>query len=350
MRQPTLRGFRFRRAIASGLLLTLCWLPATPSRADTSSADVAAAQALFDQGKKAIRDGDYATACMKYEESQRLEPGSGTLFNLADCYEHLGRFATAWGLFIEVADAVQILGQVKREKTARDRARLLEPRVSHLVIHVLQKVPGLEVRRDGGIVGSVQWEAAIPIDPGQYTIRADAPGRRGWESRLTVDAAASATVRVEIPELPPAGKTTAVDPAAKSGEPAVTGSRFDPAAASPEAPSSSSSSSGSQRTLAIVAAGVGGVGLAVGSYLGLRAISLRNQGTEACPQIGCSNQDGLGLRDSAARTGNLATAAFIVAGVGLATGVVLWASAPRDEPRKAQVAVGPTGVVMSAAW
>jgi hypothetical protein len=80
-----------------------------------------------------------AQACPKFEESQRLDPGVGTQFNLADCYERTGRLASAYTTFIDVAAATRQLGQFEREAVARERAKSIKPRLSRLVIVVDRK-------------------------------------------------------------------------------------------------------------------------------------------------------------------------------------------------------------------
>ena len=65
--------------------------------------DPAAAQALFDEATKLTKQGRYPEACEKLAESNRLDPGIGTQFHLADCYEQSGRFASAWAGFLDVA-------------------------------------------------------------------------------------------------------------------------------------------------------------------------------------------------------------------------------------------------------
>src|SRR5215207_9045421 len=57
--------------------------------------DPAVADRMFREGQQAAARGDYATACGKFEDSQRLDPAPGTLLNLADCYEHASRLALA---------------------------------------------------------------------------------------------------------------------------------------------------------------------------------------------------------------------------------------------------------------
>src|SRR3954467_7016553 len=92
---------RHQRTLAALLGLCLAMPVAFPraAHADATLADKAAAQSLFDQGRSLMTKGQYAQACPKLAESQRLDPGLGTQFNLADCYEHLGQTASAWAGF-----------------------------------------------------------------------------------------------------------------------------------------------------------------------------------------------------------------------------------------------------------
>jgi hypothetical protein len=82
------------RAFSMSLALGLgAW--ALPCRAEPSTQDVAAAQALFDEAKRMLDDGQAAAACPKLEESLRLDVGIGTRYHLARCYELTRRTASA---------------------------------------------------------------------------------------------------------------------------------------------------------------------------------------------------------------------------------------------------------------
>lgn len=181
-------------------------------------ADTAAAQALFADAKKLMGAGKYAEACPKLEESQRLAPGIGTQFNLASCYESLGKTASAWSLYLEVAGASKAANQLDREKVARQAAAALEPKLSRLTITVSKSAPpDIEVKRDGAAVGKAQWGTAIPVDPGEHKIAATAPGTKPWESTITVEKQGTKTVEVPALEAgagPVAGAPGAGAPAA----------------------------------------------------------------------------------------------------------------------------------------
>ena len=124
-----------------------------------SAANKAAAEALFDQGRSLTQSGDYAQACQKFEASQKLDEGIGTLLYLADCYEKTGRTASAWATFKEVASMAGAQGQPSRQKLAKQRALALEPGLAKVIIEVAQgdeKVIGFEVRSDSVPIPAAQ--------------------------------------------------------------------------------------------------------------------------------------------------------------------------------------------------
>src|SRR5688572_27933584 len=52
------------------------------------------ARELFLTAKRLAKKGDYEKACPKFEASLKLKSGIGTEFNLADCWEQIGRTAS----------------------------------------------------------------------------------------------------------------------------------------------------------------------------------------------------------------------------------------------------------------
>jgi hypothetical protein len=185
--------------------LTLAPLAAAqpaPANRPSVSTNAPAAEALYQEGRKLLDAGRYAEACAKLEESQRLDPGMGTQYHLADCYEKQGRITTAWQLFREIEGAARAAGRSDRLDVAKKRADALEPRVPKLVLEVPwgEALPGTEVIRiDAGMqvpVGHAQWGMPVPVDPGRYGIRVTAPGKKPLETSVEVPEGKITTFRV----------------------------------------------------------------------------------------------------------------------------------------------------------
>src|SRR5687768_12013927 len=75
--------------------------PASPRT--SAKGNLGAAEVAFDEAIALSEAGKYEEACSKFEESDRLDHAMNTLFNLADCYEKIGRIASAWEAFSKVA-------------------------------------------------------------------------------------------------------------------------------------------------------------------------------------------------------------------------------------------------------
>src|SRR6187402_2533014 len=146
-----------RFLLHTGLLASALF--SAEGRALADERDPAAAQALFDEARKLSSAGRYPEACAKLAESNRLDPGIGTQFHLADCQEKNGKIASAWATFLEVASQARASAQSDREKAALKRAAQLESKLPRLRIEVPEanRVNGLEIHRDGVLVGSAQW-------------------------------------------------------------------------------------------------------------------------------------------------------------------------------------------------
>lgn len=314
------------RAFGAAFLVAAAGTFAAPARAQQR--DPAAAQALFDEARTLMKSKRFDEACPKLAESQRLDPGIGTQFRLADCYEQQGKIASAWVGFLDVASVAAAAGQADRDKAARARAAQLEPRLSKLTIIVPQpnRAPGLEIKRDGVAVGEAQWGSAVPVDPGDHRIVINAPGKRELTGSVAVREGAPATFNVPpLEAAPEASSGVAAVAVAAPGAEATPPPTAPPAPEPKDAPPPSSGSSG-PGVLVITLGAVGVVGLAVGTTFGLMASSKYDESKNHCRASDenlCDTQ-GVDLRDKAFTFGNVATVGFIVGGVALASAATLW--------------------------
>ena len=141
--------------------------------------DAALAQTLFNEGRALMSVKRVPEACAKFAESQRLDPATGTLLNLAACHEGEGKLATAWAEYVQAQVAARRSNRPDRVQFAGEHIAALEKRLSYLTIHVpaAARMPGLEVRLDGTELGPAAWEMAAPIDPGRHRVTATVSGR-----------------------------------------------------------------------------------------------------------------------------------------------------------------------------
>ncbi len=294
------------------------------STARAQANDAAAAQALFNEGKQLMAAGQYAAACPKFAESQRLDPGIGTMLWLAECHAKSGRNASAWALFAEAEALAAKVGD-RRVTIAREEAKKLEPKLSKLVIDVsdVSSLPDLEIKRDGVALGQPLWGGPIPTDPGPHRITASAPNKTTWEGEVTVPGdGGSATIK--IPALADAPPSPKVDTEVPAGPPP------DPTRGR------------TQRVIGIALVGGGIAGAAVGSYFGLQVGSKKDESEPHCTGNDC-DPTGFELRNDALTAARISDVAFIAAGAALAAGVVLYLTAPKAVKASAFAAPLPSG-------
>ncbi len=325
-----------RSAVATGLVIAAL---SFTGRVNAQPNDgKAAAEVLFQAGQRLLSEGKLEIACQKFEESERLDHALGTMLNIANCYEKSGRTASAWAMYREVANLAQTKHDTGREGFATSHAEALAPRLSTLTIVVAdgQGGDGLVIKRDGVPIGQALWGMPTPVDPGDHKIEVSAPGRRTWTTVAKVEADASKST-VSIPQLdqepvapPPAGLVE-TDTPRPADEPQGGWS--------------------TQRTIGVAVAGAGIVGVGIGAAFGLVAKSKYSDALTHCVGSKC-DAEGLSLTDSAKGAATGSTIAFVIGGAALATGAVLYFTAPKGSKVKVAPTLGPraAGVAIGGAW
>ena len=332
-KHPALRfAHRLCRSVLtrSSLLCALLLSAAAVNAQASPGADKAIAEALFDRGLTLMRQGQFEQACAQLEQSQSIERGIGTMLYLAECYEKLGKTASAWAMFREAASAARAENQLDRAKTGGARADRLEPTLSRLTINVAggATTPGLVVTRNGQIVPSGAYGVALPSDPGEQRIEARAPGRSPWSSTVELGAS-SAMLVVDVPELvldPNSPQPLAAGP---TSEPAQAQLEPAPALATASTPAPAEPRASWQRPLGFVLGGAGVVALGVGAYFGLRAIDKNGELEDGCKTERCSASL-RPLQNSANTAATASTVLFIGGGALVATGAILLWTAPSE--------------------
>ncbi|MFZ5892719.1 MAG: hypothetical protein ACOY0T_16795 [Myxococcota bacterium] len=302
---------RARFVVCAALAFSLGTVGSDLARAE--SGDRALAEQLFRNAQELMKKERYAEACPKLSESHRLDPGTGTLLNLAVCHEREGKLASAWAEYNDVITLARRDQRADRVQFAEQRIAAIEPQLSRVTIELSPgtETAGLELLLDGQRLGLAALGVAAPLDPGTHTLAVGAPGKRPWQIRIEIGSP-GAQQRIVVPKLEDAPldatkDTTQTTPGAAEARPRNT-----------------------QRISGYAIAGLGVVGIGLGSYFGLRAISKNNESNDqGCMGNECP-ADAAATRRAAASAGNVSTIAFLVGGAALATGVVLVLTAPRS--------------------
>jgi hypothetical protein len=315
---------KLRFVVASIALISALPLVAPKAAHAQSAEDQAAARDLFEEGMRLYNLKQYSDACPKFEASLKRYSGIGTRGKLAECYEQIGRTASSWALWSEVAAFAHKNMEPDREAYATEHANALVPKLSHLTVKVApaNKVTGLVVKRNGEAVDDAAYGLAIAVDPGSLDIEASAPDHKSFTQ--TVDVAPESAVVVEIPLLeyaPPPPVQMPLD-------------RPNP----PQRPW--------QKPVGMIGVGVGAAVLVTGGVFGLVASSKWSSAfSEGCSHSNnvCTTQAGYDDSHSANTFATLANV-FVVGGIVVAgAGAVLWITAPKEgsESRAASIGVSP---------
>jgi len=304
---------RWARALVFGAVWAAVTAGAGAARAQRS--DPAAAEALFREGRTAANAGDHATACKKFQESNRLDPAPGTVFNIADCEEKLGHLATAWTLFREVAQRLK--ADDERTAIATSRAAGLEPRLPKLsVVLAPGAPPGARVFRDGVELQTGAFDTALPVDPGKHVLAVEAPQRDRTEVTISLREGEAKRQTLE------AGKPV---------------------------PDTAGGHGSARRTVGFVVGAVGLAAVGVGAVTGILVLDRKSTVDHNCNTAKRCNATGAEAADSGRTLAPISSVTLIGGGVALAAGAVLVLTAGgSDSESRAALIVGPGRIDLSA--
>jgi len=299
------------KRVAIGLLLFF-FSAGTPAYAQSSDAEARATK-LFEEGRSLARQGRCADAVDLFQASLREATGVGPLLNLGNCYEQMGKPATAQRWFIRAAEVARERHD-PRAAEATERARALEPRISDLTVRVATPDEAdLELRLDGEPLDRARWNVAARVDPGTHVVEASSP-RRHTSLRVVVgDGGQHAELVVPAPA--PESSPSSTRPAS--------------AVATDE-----KSDGSTLRTLGWGAGAVGTGAIAVGAVFGVLSMIDHGKVVDRCPAYPTcpvTSRSEIDDTNSAARTkGTVATISIVAGAVLVAGGIVLLLTAPHE--------------------
>jgi hypothetical protein len=294
-------------------------------------AQSAPAEALFRDGRTLIKQGKLEAGCDKLAASEKLESSVGTLLNLGDCREKLGKTATAWAAFRKAEAMAKRDGNDKRRQAeAKRRADKLEGNLPQLVLQAGKATPNLVIRRDGLVLDAATLNTPLPVDPGTHVIVAEAPGFRPYRTEVTISRGGKRYV--VIPTLEPVPEPVAATPPPPPPPAAVAPTvTVQPP---PRAPSvvvdstpryvTTHSTWSGTRKAAVVVGVLGAAAVAGGAYFAVHANDLQSRSDELCPADVCNIPEALDLNDDAQTSATRANILLIGGGAAIAAATVMW--------------------------
>ncbi len=296
---------------------------------EASSQDIAQARQLGQQAQAAYDTANYTESEKLWFAASKLYAQAPTLtLGLARAQAKLGKFFAAQESYAKLIREWSSNATAPQPfKDAVEVAKSEVVTVSAKVASVTLSIDGpaatsASVTLDGQPVPSFALGLKRPVDPGFHKVAATADGYKPLETTFSVSEGGAAIVALKMdkPGAPLAGITVVAPGPTLRPRPDAKDKRS------------------SNKTLALVAFGVGGAGLLVGGVAGVialgKASDLKSKcdADKACPS---GEQDNV---DSYKSMGTLSTIGFVVAGVGAVAGAVLWFTAPKEREAVAATA------------
>ena len=278
---------------------------------------------LFEQGVSQMEAKKYDSACPLLEESQKIAPFPGTLFTLAECEALRGRNAVAfsrYGEYLEVYEALPKDKQAKqgtREKDARGKREKLAKQIGLITLMLPSSAPnGTTISVAGRTLDERSIALPVPLEPGEYTVIAQAPDGTSAETKISVAKGQTNAVTLEVPAPKASSAPTA------TAAPTVTSQ---PVSAPTDVRKISAYAAGGVGIAALVAGGV-----TFGLMLTKKDV-VDASCTDAGPGVKSCTAEGVQAGNDAKLFGLVATVG-VAAGVALAgVSVALFATAPKKK-------------------
>jgi hypothetical protein len=313
------------RGLAAAVLFSA--LGAAPVARAGADQDRWAAHQQLTQAQDLKKKGQLQEALTHYEESLRLDPKLATMIELAELEEQLGKLVEARAHWTAARDKAQQVGAGTSKQRAEDRLAALEKRQPHLTLQLAADAPAdAQVLLDDVPLDKATIGAALALNPGEHAVVVKAVGHE--DAKYAVKLAEGDNQTLPIAVTPKAAPPPPPPPPPKPAPPPKP----------VESVNVSTSSGSTRRTLGIVAGSVGVVGIGVGA--GFWSVGWRDRTT-----LGPSADQNLLI----GQIGVIGGAAL------LATGIVLYVTAPSGEAKTGRLPVVPTlsvagdGTVLGAA-
>jgi hypothetical protein len=341
---------RFRDVGVGALVVSLLVASARPAFAVTDE-ERSAARAAAGQGADAFEAGRWQEAVDLFSRAEAIVHSPIHLLYLGRAQVKLGQWVKAYENFNRIKrEGAPANAPAAVKKAVDDAAKelgSLEPQLPQVATRVKNPTSDVEVRMDGTPIPPLLVGLMRPVDPGQHVFVAKTATASSESVTLDVQPSSRHTVELELKSLTAPAPLT---PVAAPPPP--------PTTHAPATIDTGTSSSGTNglRIASYGAFGVGVVGVALGTVFIIQAGSTQKEADDLCPSEPCdpARKPEIDKKDDdAASQRTLALVGYGVGGVALAAGVTLFilsgqksdaaARAPSIQPYIGYRAAGITG-------
>jgi tetratricopeptide (TPR) repeat protein len=315
---------RFTRAFAAaGLTAAL-----VTSAASTSLAGEEDARTLFAEGRKLREAGNCEAAVVVFRRALEVYPeGIGSLRNIAECEEELGKYAAARRSYWSLRTAAMQTSEPKYagwDTYANEAHARLAPKVARLTVKLTgEKLERVQLQIDGKPLDPRLVGVELEREIGVHAVEAHYGGAAPVIEKVTLVGGAQETITLAIP--------VPAETPVKGGDTPPRKGNGDIVKPPPEG-------SNTLRTAGFVVTGIGALSaIGMGIAIGVRGGAL-SEIEDACPdyETAACPAEVAGARDRGETSTTLANVLGGVAIAGVAVGItMIVVGSSQDEPQRA---------------
>ncbi|MDJ0761965.1 MAG: hypothetical protein QNJ97_03160 [Myxococcota bacterium] len=193
-----------KRMAQVGICLSVLCVTA-PAFSEPSELDKVEAKKHFDAGLSLLKAENYTGAMVEFEASLLLYPTKNALFNLANTYKALHRYAEAYDAFVRLQREFSDQLNEEMERSVERHKQEIRNLVAELMVKV--NLPGAKVRVGDKEMRITEDSGALILGPGEYTVSVTLDGYEPQSRNVKMICGAKKT---EVFELEKAGAEAAV--------------------------------------------------------------------------------------------------------------------------------------------
>jgi hypothetical protein len=285
-------------------VLALVSMWSSAALAAPTAKDKQEAKQLATDGHNALTKAHFRDAEMALRRSAELDPNPQTNLALAQALLGQHKLIEASKILHAVVDGAPPKGAPAKKAVDAAKKTLadVEGRIPWIQVTVAGPAPG----NAKTLVDGQETDATseVPIDPGEHVVAAEADGFERIERKVTIEEGGHQKLNISLTR-----EAGSASPAAATHEDQPT-------------------SGGGTAVPAVIAFGVGAVGLGIGAVFGVMAFNEKSKAADSRDEYQRTGSKDAQLRfqnalSTSKTNGTVSTVGFIAGGVGVAAGVVL---------------------------